>query len=118
MTVTPLTRMLVLPILLLALAPATALADPVSEEMVLAYASKPYDKSTWEQGRVTLGTLNNAEVVVDYFCSDICPNYTIRIIHFRYAAGCELMGGVEKSVMIPVSIASAPRSFCFPKILV
>jgi hypothetical protein len=58
-------------------------------------------------------------VVVDYICSDVCPNYTVRIIHFAVEAGsaCAAVGGVEKSVVVPIGIGATPRTFCFPKVI-
>jgi hypothetical protein len=93
---------------------------PLTDKTLLQYASKSYDKEAHNGLREVLGTLNNAEVVADFICSDLCPNYTVRIIHFNVEPGvkCSAVGGVEKSVMIPVSIAATLKAFCFPRVLI
>jgi hypothetical protein len=101
---------------------AKAEATPVpllSDSSLLAYASTPYDKSAVDATRVLLGTLNGTPIVADFFCSDLCPEYTVRVIHFELIKGssCSAAKGIEKSMKIPVSRASVPREFCFPKVL-
>ena len=100
------------------LAASSAPVPPISEDELLAYASAPYDRV--DQERVTLGMLNRTTVVVDFICSDFCPDYTVRVIHYELRAGqtCSSAGGVEKPVRIPVGIAATDRVFCFPKVLV
>jgi hypothetical protein len=91
----------------------------LSEESLLKYASSHYDKKSYGKQHQILGKLNGAEVVVDFICSDICPDYTVRVIHLGVPPGeqCTAIGGVEKTIVIPVSIAAGPKAFCVPKIL-
>jgi hypothetical protein len=93
---------------------------PLTDEGVLRYASQPYDKALYRGGSVILGSLNSVDVVVDYICSDLCPAYTVRIIRFAADPGpaCAAVGGIEKSVIVPRGVASGPKVFCFPKVLV
>ena len=46
--------------------------------------------------RITLGRHHGVPVVVEFPCSDICPQYTTQIIHYDIAPGaaCEAAGGV------------------------
>jgi hypothetical protein len=96
-----------------------ASVDPLTEESLLEYASAPYDKAERAFEREVLGVLNEATVVVDYLCSDLCPEYTIRIIRFDVepGEGCAAAGGVERTVVVPVAITAWPTAFCFPRVL-
>ena len=100
------------------LAAASASARSISEAELLAYASTPYDSV--ENKKIALGGLDGTQVVADFICSDICPDYTVRVIHYELRADqtCSSVGGVEKALSIPVGIAATDRVFCFPKVLV
>ena len=52
--------------------------------------------------------------------ADVCPKYTVRIIHYELPEGmsCATAGGVEESVPVPVAITVMQKTFCFPKPLV
>jgi hypothetical protein len=90
----------------------------ISEGELLEYASMPYDKGRFGASPAVLGALNDVAVRVDYFCSDVCPDYTVRVIHLEVAPErCAQAGGVEKTMVIPIAIAAMTRVFCFPKIL-
>jgi hypothetical protein len=91
----------------------------MSEASLLEYASTPYKKGAHGADHQVLGELNDVDVVVDFICSDVCPDYTVRIIHFDVEPGpkCDEIGGVEQSVVVPVAIAAMPKLFCFPKVL-
>jgi hypothetical protein len=92
---------------------------PISEDQLLSYATDSYDKNHIEKQHDLLGQLNGTNVVVDYICSDLCPFYTVRVIHYelRKEQNCASAGGVEKALRIPVSIATTDKVFCFPKVL-
>ena len=92
---------------------------PISDDQLLSYASAPYDKNRIEKQKDLLGLLNGTPVVADFICSDLCPAYTVRVIHFELGKvkNCDAAGGVEKAIRIPVSIASTDKVFCFPKVL-
>ena len=102
-------------------APALATATPraLTDADLLAYAAKPYDKAALMERRVALGLHHGAPVVADFPCSDICPDYTVRIIHYDVDPGpaCARVGGVVESRSVPVSIAVTERSFCVPAVL-
>jgi hypothetical protein len=85
-----------------------------------AYAGKPWDKGALMNTTVELGRYRNVPVVAEFPCSDVCPQYTVRIIHYRLPAGatCASVGGVEKSVLVPVAITVLPKMFCIPEPLV
>ena len=95
-------------------------AARISEAELLEYASMRYDKGLYVERRHILGKLNKTEVVADFVCSDLCPTYTVRVIHFDVEPGprCAEIGGVERSVPVPIAITTRERAFCFPKVLV
>jgi hypothetical protein len=109
-------------LLLAALAASAALADApraLTDADLVAYAARPFDKAAMMFQRVTLGEHHGATVVADFPCSDVCPQYTIRVIHYDVAPGaaCEAIGGVTVSRMVPFSIAVVEKRFCVPKVL-
>jgi hypothetical protein len=107
---------------LLAFAAIPAIADAVrqlTDADLLAYAAKPFDKGAMMFHRLALGLHHGAPVVADFPCGDICPNYTIRIIHYDAAPGpaCAKIGGVTVTREVPQSIAVIKQSFCVPAVL-
>jgi hypothetical protein len=107
------------PLLLLVLAAAPA-ADTLSDDALVAYAAQSYDKAEKFGHRDVLGIHHGVEVVADFPCSDVCPNYTVRIIHYDVEPGpdCDKIDGVARDSMVPFSIAVIRRAFCVPKVLV
>ena len=97
----------------------SAAPGALSEAALLEYASTPYKKAAHKEGRQVLGDLNDVSVVVDFVCGDVCPDATVRIIHFDVEPGeqCTEAGGVEREVIVPVAIGVMPRAYCFPRIL-
>lgn len=85
-----------------------------------AYASKPWDKAALMNTTVELGRYRNVPLVAEFPCSDVCPQYTVRIIHYRLPAGarCASVGGVEKDVLVPIAITVRQKTFCIPSPLV
>jgi hypothetical protein len=58
-------------------------------------------------------------VVVDYPCADVCPDYTVRIIHYDVAPGhdCDQIGGKTVVRAVPFAIAARVEPFCVPAVL-
>jgi hypothetical protein len=92
----------------------------LSEAFLLEYATTPYKKAVHGEGREVLGKLNDVGVVVDFICGDVCPDATVRIIHFDVEPGpqCTDAGGVERSLFVPVAFGVVERAYCFPGILI
>jgi len=101
---------------------ASRASEPVllDDAALAAYAAKPFDKHAMMGQTVELGRNHGMPVVAEFPCADVCPQYTVRIIHYRVPAGtdCASAGGVPKSVGVPVAIAVLPKTFCVPKALV
>jgi len=91
----------------------------LSDSDLLKYAASPYDKRSMEGKHIVLGVHGGTKVVVDFPCSDLCPQYTTRIIHYDLEPGpeCSARGGVEQRIDVPVGIGRFPVPFCLPKVL-
>jgi hypothetical protein len=85
-----------------------------------AWARQPWDKAALMNTTVELGRYRNVPVVAEFPCSDVCPQYTVRIIHYRLPpdASCASVDGVEKEVLVPIAITVRPKTFCIPQPLV
>jgi hypothetical protein len=107
-------------LLIAALVAGVAAADTLTDDALVAYASRPYDRAAKMLHRDTLGIHHGVEVIAEFPCSDVCPNYTVRIIHYAVAPGpdCDKIGGVTRMLTVPVSIAVMRRPFCVPAVLV
>jgi hypothetical protein len=85
-----------------------------------AWAGKPWDKAALMNSTVQVGRYRGVPVVAEFPCSDVCPQYTVRIIHYQLPpqASCASVGGVEKEVLVPIAITVRPKTFCIPEPLV
>lgn len=97
---------------------AMAAGDPVSDsdlisraEAVLASKEAPADR--------ILGIHHGLPVLIDIRCGDVCPAYTVRILHYpgQAEAACAQTGGDIATVDVPKSITYGPEKFCIPHIL-
>ncbi|HJW06512.1 MAG TPA: hypothetical protein VJ527_08500 [Rhodanobacter sp.] len=93
---------------------------PMDAAALQAWASQPWDKAALMHTTVEIGRYRGVPVVAEHPCSDVCPQYTVRIIHFRLPPGasCADAGGVEKEVLVPVAITVMSKTFCVPEPLV
>jgi hypothetical protein len=112
-------RTTIVVVLLLALGACSQPELAADDRRLLDYASRSYDKREMMNTKVSLGVHNGAPVIAEFPCSDICPDYTVRIIHYSLAEGqsCSQVSGVEKSVLVPAGVGRTERSYCFPAIL-
>lgn len=101
---------------------ATRASEPreLTAAAMQAWADQPWDKAALTHTTVELGNYHGIPVVADHPCSDVCPQYTIRIIHYQLPpeASCTSVGGVEKQVLVPIAITVLPKTFCVPEPLV
>ena len=106
-------------ILLASLAAAAPPADTLSDQAIAAYAAKPFDKGQMMFRRVVLGVNHGAVVVAEFPCGDVCPDYTVQVIHYAVTPGadCERIGGVTRMLRIPRGIAVMPAAYCVPAVL-
>jgi hypothetical protein len=108
-----------LPILALLIA-AAAPVDTIGDDALAAYAQKPYSKIEKMGQHDVIGSQNGVEIVADFPCSDVCPNYTTRVIHYAVEPGpaCDRIGGRARDQIVPYSIAVMRKTFCVPGVLV
>jgi len=101
----------------IAATPAAAAPRTLSDADLVAYAAQPYDKAAMMFKQVTIGLHHGVAVVAEFPCSDICPAYTTRIVHYAVAPGpaCTAAGGVTQTRRVPYSIAVINKDFCVPK---
>ncbi len=81
------------------------------------YEEKPGEPAsrTLRQGEF-IGFHNNTPVRALYFCSDLCPDYTTRVIVYDVVpTKCAEVGGVMVARPVPYGIAVLPRNFCVPR---
>jgi hypothetical protein len=92
----------------------------LTAQEVADYDAAPIDRSRMFGQHLVLGTLDGVPVKIDTFCSDVCPDYTTRVVHLEPPPGktCAEAGGVETGVSIPYSIGRQTRTFCLPKAIV
>lgn len=99
---------------------ATVQAQPraISDIELARIDHAPFDRSAKMSTREVLGVNRGMIVAADYPCSDICPDYTVRIIHYDRPAGpgCEAAGGVSVTRTVPRSIAAVRERFCVPAV--
>ena len=95
---------------------AAAAPPQLSDAQLVAYATKPFNQQAMMFKHIVVGRYRGAAVVADFPCSDICPQYTTRIIHFDAEPGpaCAKVGGVVVMRDVPVSIAVMKKPFCVP----
>lgn len=91
----------------------------LDDAALTAYAAKPFDKAAMMHSTAELGRHHGQRLVADFPCADVCPQYTVRIIHYVLPDGvtCASVGGVEKDVLVPVAITVRSKSFCVPKVV-
>jgi hypothetical protein len=91
--------------------------QPISDVQLTAIARMPYVPAKSIPPSRILGINHGETVVADYRCSDICPAYTVRIIHYAIEPGprCTAIGGVVAHRTVPTGIAATTRAFCIPK---
>lgn len=101
----------------LACAVCAAQSPTMTTAALKARAGKPWNKADLMNTTVELGRYRNMPVVAEHPCSDVCPQYTVRIIHYRLPAdvSCASVGGVEKEVLVPIAITVRSKIFCIPK---
>jgi hypothetical protein len=108
---------------LLAAAVAAAMSthsETLTSDQLVAKATTVFATKDGTKDATVLGTYKGAPVSVSVKCGDICPAYTVRIIHFIVPDGknCAKLDGQTMSVIVPHGIAAGPESFCIPDPLV
>jgi hypothetical protein len=94
-------------------------APDLTDDQIVKAAAAPFDKKEKMGRHEVLGQVGKVNVVADYYCSDVCPAYAMRVVHFDASprTECDKAGGVVKTYIIPKGIAAVPQAFCVPKVL-
>jgi hypothetical protein len=96
-----------------------ASADTVTDKDLVAYAQNDFDRGQMMNKHVELGIHHGQPVAADFFCADVCPDNTTRIIHYVLDDGqkCSSVQGAERKIVVPTGLGKSEQQFCVPKIL-
>jgi len=92
---------------------------PIDDATLIDFVRRPFDPmsdaTSWPR---TLGTHRGVPVIVSYTCSDLCPNYTKRIVRYNLPPGeeCTRAGGISKEIVVPRGIGTGLRRYCIPAV--
>ena len=91
--------------------------NTMTDAQLVQLAKQTYRKPVEGEPNLVVGVHNGTKVIEEFHCSDLCPQNTVRIVHYDVAAGptCDAIGGVTKSILVPIAITVAPRPFCLPQ---
>jgi hypothetical protein len=91
----------------------------LSDRDLIEYASRSYDKRALMHQRIVVGINHGVRVVAEFPCSDMCPDFTVRVIRYDVPPGldCSKIGGVTKTVRVPEGAWGQKETFCYPRIL-
>jgi len=114
------TKFLTLSILIASLTACVSLPtneDTLTDADLIRAAKQKESAPTEGAQQWVIGVHNGIEVVKSFQCSDLCPQNTLRVIYYDVPsdATCESVGGVTKSILVPIAITVMPKEYCFPK---
>jgi hypothetical protein len=92
---------------------------PIADDVLIDFVRRPFDPLSDEAGWPrTLGTHRGVPVIVSYTCSDVCPDYTKRIVRYNLPAGeeCTRAGGIARDIVVPSGIGTGLRRYCIPAV--
>ena len=113
------TKLLTLSILIASLTACVSLPtneDTLTDADLIRAAEQKESSPTEGAQQWVIGVHNGIEVVKSFQCSDLCPQNTLRVIYYDVPADatCESVGGVTKSILVPIAITVMPTKYCFP----
>ena len=121
---TSITKALILSALLLSLSACVLVSPPTNEDTLtdadLIRAAQQKESAPTEGAQQwVIGYHHGIAVVKSFQCSDLCPQNTLRVIYYDVPtdATCESVGGVTKSILVPIAITVMPKDYCFPKVI-
>jgi hypothetical protein len=92
---------------------------PIEDRFLLDFVRQDFDpmsdRTRWPR---TLGMHHGVPVIVSYTCSDLCPDYTKRIVRYNLLPGeeCAQAGGISKDIVVPRGIGTGLRRYCIPAV--
>ena len=114
------TKLLTLSILIASLTACVSLPtneDTLTDADLIRAAEQKESAPTEGAQQWVIGYHHGIAVVKSFQCSDLCPQNTLRVIYYDVPADatCESVGGVTKSILVPIAITVMPKEYCFPK---
>lgn len=103
------------------LAPASRKIPPrptrLTDADLLRLQKQPVDKTKADR-REVLGLHGRGKVVANYICGDVCPDYTVRIIHYDAdpSTECAKVGGIVRPRLVPRGRTILKENFCVPRV--
>ena len=117
-------KALILSALLLSLNACVLVSPPTNEDTLtdadLIRAAQQKESAPTEGAQQwVIGYHHGIAVVKSFQCSDLCPQNTLRLIYYDVPtkATCESIGGVTKSILVPIAITVMPKDYCFPQVI-
>ena len=117
-------KALILSALLLSLSACVLVSPPTNEDTLtdadlIRAAQQKESASTEGAQQWVIGYHHGIAVVKSFQCSDLCPQNTLRVIYYDVPTDttCESIGGVTKSILVPIAITVMPKEYCFPKVI-
>ena len=115
-------KALILSALLLSLSACVSLPtneDTLTDADLIRAAEQKELAPTEGAQQWVIGYHHGIAVVKSFQCSDLCPQNTLRVIYYDVPtdATCERIGGVTKSILVPIAITVMPKDYCFPKVI-
>jgi len=92
---------------------------PIDDAVLIDFVRRPFDptsdETSWPR---TLGRHSGVPVIVSYTCSDVCPDYTKRIVRYNLPPGeeCTRVGGISRDIVVPSGIGTGLRLYCIPAV--
>ena len=118
------TKFLTLSLLVATLSACVLVSPPTNEDTMtdadLVRAAEQKESAPTEGAQQwVIGYHHGIAVVKLFQCSDLCPQNTLRVIYYDVPkdATCESIGGVTKSILVPIAITVMPKDYCFPKVI-
>ena len=117
-------KALILSALVVSLSACVLVSPPTNEDTMtdadLIRAAEQKESAPTEGAQQwVIGYHHGIAVVKSFQCSDLCPQNTLRVIYYDVPtdATCESIGGVTKSILVPIAITVMPKDYCFPKVI-
>ncbi|MDE4455972.1 hypothetical protein [Psychrobacter sp. DAB_AL62B] len=124
MQITSTAKALALSALFLSLTACVIVSPPTNEDTLtdtdLIRAAEQKESAPTEGAQQwVIGYHHGIAVVKSFQCSDLCPQNTLRVIYYDVPtdATCESIGGVTKSILVPIAITVMPKDYCFPAVI-
>ncbi len=93
--------------------------DTMTDADLIRAAEQKESAPTEGAQQWVIGYHRGNEVIKSFQCSDLCPQNTLRVIYYNVPSDktCESIGGVTKSILVPIAITVMPKDYCFPTVI-